>query len=90
MSQGRVQTASHPTARFYEGNRSALDILSPKSTQIFCERGGCEVRGLTRAENVRLLQLSYSYENTTSRSKLKMGSIPAGTLETRKLCKSAI
>src|SRR5712692_7190553 len=35
-----------PAGRFYEGNRSVLDILQPKTTQIFSKREGCEVRGL--------------------------------------------
>src|SRR5712692_5099374 len=35
-----------PQGPFYEGSRWVLDILLPKTTQIFRERGGCEVRGL--------------------------------------------
>src|SRR5712692_7786379 len=35
-----------PQGPFYEGSRWVLDILLPKTPQIFSERGGCEVRGV--------------------------------------------
>src|SRR5260370_27659514 len=33
----RVQNASHPQGPFYEGSRWVLDILQPRTTQIFSE-----------------------------------------------------
>src|SRR5215831_17516246 len=49
VGQRPVQTASHPLRPNYEGKIVPLDILRPKTPQIFCEEGGCEgVRAVYR------------------------------------------
>ena len=52
MSWRRVQTASHPTGRFYEGNRSVLDILQRKMAQIFSKRGVRGARAILGVKSV--------------------------------------